>query len=269
MCWPRSCCCRCPGPSSLPWPPALSFGRNPRRHAQPQTPLWSPWSIINAPPPDPVIPQSTWGKNRQVRFNDPDPQPLIETPPAPCAPMVPFMPPMAYSPQQAQLSPELCSPRGTHPYLDWDITQFPSSAQRYTSPHSRAPAPLDGSATFPPTHILTISWADNPILLNWEQQWGPIFARGQGLHSVTVEHALDAIYQYFNQPLTPADHDMASQHAWGVISESYHQRLPRSPNLRAYDVHRGALRLDVLNGATKFSGLQCVGRDHFRLMLTA
>ncbi|KAJ7732365.1 hypothetical protein DFH07DRAFT_929079 [Mycena maculata] len=279
MCWPRVFCCRCPGPSSFPGPPALRFGKYPRRPARPPASfIWTPPpnlrfnNNINAQPPDPVIPRTPWDKRRRVRFAD-DPPVLIEAPPSPCETMVSFTPPMMMTPPamcpHAHVSPELCSPRGSHPYLDWDITQFPSSARLFTSTHSHTAATLDGPATFPPTHLLTLSFADNPAHLHWECQWGPIFVRAQGLRSITVEDVLDAIYQYFNQPLGPADFATVSPPAWNLISDSYYQRLPRSPNLRAYDVRRGALRLDVLNGATKFSGLQPVGRDYFRLMLSA
>ncbi|KAJ7654331.1 hypothetical protein B0H17DRAFT_386349 [Mycena rosella] len=270
MCWPRSFCCRCPGSSSFPWPASLTFGRTPRRLPLPQPTLLSPWPcnpLPMTPPPPQFIPQTRWDS-----FDEPPP--FIGMTPAPCAPMTPFLPPILPSPQawpqpQINLSPELCSPRGTHPYLEWDITQFPSSAQLCTTPYSRKPAPLDGGATFPPTHLLTLSFADNPVTQVWEQQWGPIFARGQGAHALTVEDVLDAVYRYFNTPLTPEDRELVSPHAWGLICDAYYARLPRSPNMRAYDARRGALRLDVLTGTRKFSGLQCVGRDHFRLTLTA
>ncbi|KAJ7107009.1 hypothetical protein C8R44DRAFT_987154 [Mycena epipterygia] len=274
MCWPRPICCRCPGPSALPWPPSLRFGRFPRRPALPAA-AWNPWPYIpqdNSPPPPiiPLIPSRRPLKNRDVRVrfedDDDDARPgLVDFPLAPCPPMVPSPPAWP----QFNLSPELCSPRGSYPYLDWDITQFPSSAQRCTSRYSRSAAPLDASATFPPTHFLSLSYADNPVLLHCERMWGPIFVRGEGLHSITIERVLNAIYQYFNQPLSAADRATMSSHAWGLVSDAYYQRLPRSPNMQAFDASRGALRLDVLNGATKFAGLQCVGRDYFRLMLAA
>ncbi|KAJ6522271.1 hypothetical protein B0H19DRAFT_1386703 [Mycena capillaripes] len=281
MCWPRSFCCRCPGPSPLPWPPSLTFGRSPRR-PQPIFPwgLW-PWTpFINSPPlppPPPPPPAPVIPRRRRVRFNNDGPPALVQAPPMidphmTGPPMIcppPFM--MTPSPQASaqQLNPDLCSLRGTFPYLDWDVTQFPSSALRCISEHSRDVPAFDSPAIFPPTQLITLSYADTPVLLRWENQWGPIFARGQGLHPVTLENVLDAIYQYFNQPLSPADRAMISEPAWCLISDAYYRRLPRSPNLRAYDVHRGALRVDVLNGVTKFSGLQCVGRNFLRLMLSA
>ncbi|KAJ7082666.1 hypothetical protein B0H15DRAFT_852300 [Mycena belliarum] len=304
MCWPRVCC-RCPGRSALPWPPSLTFGRTPRRPPLPQLvfPAWNPgfqpvFSPPNAgflppppsspaPPMSPVIPRSRWDQRRQVRFNDPPP--LVDGPssrprsgspflrPIGRAPMSPFLAPapIPFAPgpsfpqfPQFHLSPELCSPRGAHPYLDWDITHFPSSAQLCAAPNTRRPAPLDGAATFPPTRLLTLSFADSPVLHHWEQGWGPIVARAQGAHMLTVEDVLDAVYRYFNTPLTPSDRASVSQHAWGVISDAYYARLPRSPNMHAFDASRGALRLDVLGGATKFSGLRVMTRDHVHLVLS-
>ncbi|KAJ6611938.1 hypothetical protein B0H10DRAFT_2054639 [Mycena sp. CBHHK59/15] len=280
MCWTRSLCCRCP--ASFPWPQSLAFGRSPRRRrprAQLNIPC-NPWPgyqpLNHVPPPhirDPHPPPA-WATPRHVHFHQSPPPVYVANPPTPVVPMVPFIPAFPSPPQQwvvpqhQCVSPDLCSPRGVFPHLDWDITRFPSSAERCTSPHSKTKATLDGAATFPPTNLITLSFADNPVLGHWERQWGPIFARGQGLHPVTVENVLDAVYQYFNQPLSPADFATTSTHAWGLISDSYRRRLPRSPNLRAVDERRGALRLDVLNGATKFSGLQCIGRDYFQLNLT-
>ncbi|KAJ7027401.1 hypothetical protein C8F04DRAFT_1122385 [Mycena alexandri] len=273
MCWPRSLCCRCPRASCFPWPPSLTFGRAPQRPpiAQAAFPSW--WVPPHPTPPSaPVIPPLSPPRDslRRVRFDDGNvPPPVLE---GPSVNTSPFLTPTAIAcpPAWSHLSPELCSPRGAYPYLDWDITRFPSTAQRCTSPHShQTPISFDSPATFPPTQLITISYADTPTLMQWEAQWGPIFARSQGIHPVTVENVLDAVYQYFNQPLSHADRAALSTPAWNMVSDAYYQRLPRSPNLKAYDVSRGALRLDVLNGATKFSGLQLVGRDYLSLMLSA
>ncbi|KAJ7108944.1 hypothetical protein C8R43DRAFT_1079952 [Mycena crocata] len=306
MCWPRSFCCRCPGPSSLPWPPSLAFGRIPRRlSAAPQAPQigptlsWPQWTPINPPtlswPPwsftaqTPTLPQMSFtpprsprkklqqSKRKPVRRKQVGfvlPPKSIQSPQPPCAPM--FMQSPQAWPPPAYLSPELCSPRGAYPYLDWDITHFPSAAKRRTSKYSHTPAVLDGSATFPPTRLLTISFgADNPILMGWQDQWGPIVARAQGAApGVTVEDVLDAIYKYFNTPLTSADSALMTPMFWNVISDTYYARLKRSPNMKAYDMRRGPLRVDVSGGATtfsvptKFSGLQQVGRDWLQLALS-
>ncbi|KAJ7183724.1 hypothetical protein C8R46DRAFT_1308669, partial [Mycena filopes] len=180
-----------------------------------------------------------------------------------------FSPTPSAGPAWSHLNPEFCSPRGAFPFLDWDFTRFPSTATRRTSPHSQqTPLSLDSPAVYPPARMLTISYADTPVLQHWEARWGPIFSREQGDYPVTVENVLEAIYQYFNQPLSHADRAALSGPAWRCVSDAYYQRLGCSPHLQAYDVSRGALRLDVLGGATKFSGLELVGRDYLRLMLT-
>ncbi|KAF8188906.1 hypothetical protein K438DRAFT_1833495 [Mycena galopus ATCC 62051] len=286
MCWPRNFCCRCSRSSS--WvvrPPYLTFGRTPRRPEVPQAlfpafPSWTPPTnfLPPLPAPPPFIPTRRPG--RRVRFVDDDPPPLV---PAPCVP-APFMLPspapcmstpcmmMAQSPPcwHQQLHPELCSPRGCPPFLTWDITQFASSARLQESAFSPAvnlPA-FTSPAIHPSAQLLTISYADTPVLLQWERLWGPIFARAQGMaRCVTLEDVLDAIHAYFAQPLTPADRACMGAHTWGVVSDAYYRRLPKSPNLRAYDVSRGPLRVDVLNGATKFGGMVGAGHAHLRLML--
>ncbi|KAF7368560.1 hypothetical protein MVEN_00179300 [Mycena venus] len=301
MCWPRSFCCRCPAPSSFAWSPSMTFGRTPRRPALAQTSFpWRGWlfaaqnystpppPVNNTPPPNPVIP-----RRRRVQFGRDNPPPFIPPslpvipplgpwpPPPIAAHPLPLIfapsppPPTPFWPQQQQMiNPELRSPRGTFPYLDWDLTQFASSARLRTSgsprSHPHDPPAFDSPAIFPHTQLIAISYADTPVLLQWETRWGPIFARGQGTHPVTIENVLDAIYQYFSTPLGPADRAAMSAHAWGLVSDAYYRRLDagRSPNLRAYDVARGACRVDILGGATKFGGLQCVGQNYLRLVLS-
>jgi hypothetical protein len=173
------------------------------------------------------------------------------------------------------IHPELCAPRGVHPFLDWDLIQFPSTAQLRSAAHaSPAAAALDSPALHPPAALLTLSYADTPLLAAYEARWGPIVARAQGAHALTVGDVLDAIHAYFAVPLSPADRAELSAHAWGVVSDAYRRRVGggaggRSPNLRAYDERRGAVRADVLNGATKFAGVLPRGRGYVQLMLSA
>ncbi|KAJ7894175.1 hypothetical protein B0H14DRAFT_801459 [Mycena olivaceomarginata] len=297
MCWPRAFCCRCPRPSSFPWPPSLTFGRTPRRPQLPQA-SFSPWSPSPAhPPPQNLVP---WHPNistgppprdtfpvigppprqRRVQFVDDDLPPLAPALPLPqaqswlAAHAAPILLP---SPQAwpTMIHPELCAPRGVHPFLDWDLIQFPSTAQLRSAAHaSPAAAALDSPALHPPAALLTLSYADTPLLAAYEARWGPIVARAQGAHALTVGDVLDAIHAYFAVPLSPADRAELSAHAWGVVSDAYRRRVGggaggRSPNLRAYDERRGAVRADVLNGATKFAGVLPRGRGYVQLMLSA
>ncbi|KAJ7646117.1 hypothetical protein DFH06DRAFT_1211126 [Mycena polygramma] len=276
MCWPRSFCCRCPGPSSFAWPPSLTFGRSPRRPDPPQPVFrWGswPWAPVNspvpvAPPQPPVI--SPRRKKRPLHFRSPPPPPLVQGPP----PLLALPPPqytIPFVPQTGppHLNPDLCSPYGPVPILEWDLTRFPSTARRRVSPHS---PDLTALALFPPTPLLTISYASTPILLHWENKWGPIFARAQGAApGVTVGDVLDAIFVYFNTPLTNTDRRAMSLAAWGVVSDAFRRRIDArdGPHTRAYNEQRGPLRVDVLDRATGFAGLECVGHGYLRMMLCA
>ncbi|KAK7042051.1 hypothetical protein R3P38DRAFT_2888274 [Favolaschia claudopus] len=168
------------------------------------------------------------------------------------------------------LNPELFHARP--PPLCWDISQFPSTARHLTFTGHPKPAKVEPRfeepATYPPTHLLIISFPPTSPLLPWASLWGPIVARGLGNTPVTVDLALTAIYTYFNTPLTRVDRGVVSDHTWGVISATFRRRLGHSPNLRAVDERRGALRVDVLDRYTKFCGLQPLGQHFYQLMLS-
>ncbi|KAF7343683.1 hypothetical protein MSAN_01948200 [Mycena sanguinolenta] len=252
-------CCRSTKSSSYSLrPPFLWFGKNPRRPVPPQATMW-PWT------PHPNLPISNRVMPPPSPFADDGLPPLV-----PCPPPPPFGQPIPMQPPvwSSELNPELSTPRGTHPFIDWDITQFPSSARLHESSDSQTDPTFTSPAIFPPTELITISYGDTPILSFWENRWGPIFALGQGGHPVTLEDVLNAIYRYFDQPLTTEDQAMMSNHTWGVVCDAYHRRCDRPPNLRAYNVTRGPLRVDVLNGATKFSGLEMVIHAYLRLFLS-
>ncbi|KAK7045242.1 hypothetical protein R3P38DRAFT_2883179 [Favolaschia claudopus] len=175
-----------------------------------------------------------------------------------------------WSPTNQQLfppyiNPDLQNPRGFIPYLDWDLRTFSSSARRIL-PGGSVPADLDGPATYPPTHLLTVTFSsNNPMLTQLQTLWGPIVVHGLGHTPITVENVLRAIYLYFNRPLTHVDRMYFSDHTWGVISAAYRRRVPFSPDLPAVAAKRGALRVDVLDYLTKFGGLQSVGHNHLHL----
>ncbi|KAJ6450429.1 hypothetical protein C8R47DRAFT_1171059 [Mycena vitilis] len=275
MCWPRSFCCRCPGPSSFAWPPSLTFGRSPRRPDPPQPAFrWGPWpwAPVNsppsvAPPQPPVIPPRR--KKRPLLFRSSPPPPLVQCPPPLLALPAPY--PIPFGPQSGppQLNPDLCSAYGPVPVLQWDLTRFPSTARRRVSPHS---PDLTALALFPPAPIITISYASTPILQHWENRWGPIFARAQGASpGVTVGDVFDAIFVYFNTPLTNTDRTAMSLAAWGVVCDAFRRRVDArdGPHTRAYNEQRGPLRVDVLDRATGFAGLECVGHGYLRMTLCA
>ncbi|KAJ6492214.1 hypothetical protein C8R45DRAFT_867654 [Mycena sanguinolenta] len=293
MCWPRNFCCRCP----KQWPlrsPFLTFGRTPRRSPfpQPSPASWwtppahniQPFPVI--PPPDtrpvipPLDPRPVIPRRRRVQFigHDDDDWPPVIT----AAPFIPppFIPPPVAVPQfpmvlQQSLNPQLVNPRGCYPFLDWDLTHFSSTARvrqvpTISTPGGQEPAFAE-PATWPHTNLVTITFADEPMLQTCESRWGPIVARGQGVHPVRLEDVLDAIYRYFAQPLTPPERASMTWHTWTAVSDAYRRRLalPGSPNLRAYDMEHGLLRSDVLQGVTKFCGLVPIAHGYFRLMLSS
>ncbi|KAF7358729.1 hypothetical protein MSAN_01211900 [Mycena sanguinolenta] len=194
MCRPRNFYCRCPKSWPLR-PPFLTFGRTPRRSSLTQlTPSWwtPPSSDISfVPRPNPVIPpldtRPVIPRRRRVQFIDHDEDddddwrwpPVMQTPP-------PFIPPPVVMPQfpMESLNLQLSNPRGSYPFLDWDLTHFSSTARirhvpTISTPGGEAPAFAE-PATWPHADLITISFADTPMLMDCESRWGPIVVRGQG-----------------------------------------------------------------------------------------
>ncbi|KAJ7642600.1 hypothetical protein DFH06DRAFT_1427208 [Mycena polygramma] len=242
-------------------PPPLVEGTSPRKHRlRSHSPSLPP--LVDAPSP----------QKRKHRSRTPPPPMLVEIPPPPPAPQL-FAPPAVWPPPYTlspftgypHIHPDLCTAR-----LAWDLTRFPSTSHRPT-PYTRArTAPdLAAPALFPPTSLLTISYTATPILAHWEHTWGPVFARAQGHPAapLTVGDVLDAVFRYFNQPMTDADRALLTDGAWGAVSEACRRRISAhgSPHTPAYNARRGVLRVDVLERMTGFAGVECVGRDWVRM----
>ncbi|KAF8148348.1 hypothetical protein K438DRAFT_1989257 [Mycena galopus ATCC 62051] len=206
-------------------------------------PAFSSWGALtnilaSFPASNPVIPRYPSGR-RRVGFVDDGLPSLVEARPKPFA-RPPMMSPCpeVWQPQHWTsqiLNPELRSPLDCYPRLDWDLTQPASSAQLYDSPPPHTAPDFSGPAIWPPTPLLTISYANTPDLFQWENTWGPIFvcarARGWGLHAiVTLEDVLDAIYVYFNTSLSVCDQAAMSDRAWRHLCDAYHHQFRRARN---------------------------------------
>ncbi|KAF7327175.1 hypothetical protein MKEN_00294600 [Mycena kentingensis (nom. inval.)] len=161
----------------------------------------------------------------------------------------------------AALHPYLSNQPGTSPYIDWDISTFPTSARLSTrtpvlayqnvplDPYTHAPAVLGAN----PPHI-DVYFGDTPELGECEAVWGPIRARSLDSvrpgEPITIADVLDAVYEYFHEPLRGGDMIMAMKRP--RVMRVAQPRLGRRPQ------EDDILRCDVLKelGMTRFGGLQ-------------
>ncbi|KAF9464781.1 hypothetical protein BDZ94DRAFT_1255874 [Collybia nuda] len=158
---------------------------------------------------------------------------------------------------QTVIHRDLANPQGTYPCLNWDISQLPSSSKQkedaWTS--RRAPSFNDGALS-PGCNNIQINFNHptfNPLLGGF----GPIMVYPTGNSSeITVENVMDAIYVFFQQPLTCFDWKRISVLEQKQVSESYRKRISRTHHLSGYEQARGLLRIDTLKGCTCFAGLQ-------------
>lgn len=88
------------------------------------------------------------------------------------------------------------------------------------------------------------------------QRWGPIMVEKS---KITVLDIMDAIYAYFQQPLTRADFRLlkrANPENMSTITYTAHQRAWEGGGLYGVNVKEGFLRADVLGGHRRWMGMR-------------
>nr|GAT48369.1 predicted protein [Mycena chlorophos] len=127
------------------------------------------------------------------------------------------------------------NPHLSDAYLRWNITNFPSTA---TLHGTSASAALGEQATYPPTTQLTITFASDPRLAQWQQLWGPIRVRARGAYArfITVEDVLTAIHSYFRVPNTSMSRAYFRAGEWEAASEMFYRRVADARRGRAVDL---------------------------------
>ncbi|KZP14176.1 hypothetical protein FIBSPDRAFT_687660, partial [Athelia psychrophila] len=105
-----------------------------------------------------------------------------------------------------------------------------------------------------PTSNVMIIVMDNPVA---DRLWGQIEVEDS--HGVSIWHALNAIYEYFSEPITREDLDYLqrldpSNHA--LILEAARNRVNAQPgSTPASFGSRGLKRVDILGDKRNFWGL--------------
>lgn len=173
-----------------------------------------------------------------------------------CAPQMP-LPNTPQAQSVGNLHPVLNNAPNVYPFLYWDIQHLPSSAQRYQAPGVPSVPPFEELAFHPGMRKMTVSF-NHPIIARLMARWGPIevYQPGMATDGIKFEHVMEAIYAYFHTPLHPREVQSLSFQDRERISQSFNRRVYGAQDLPLPTSARGPLRIDILDGCTRFAGLR-------------
>ncbi|KAH7920770.1 hypothetical protein BV22DRAFT_1107536 [Leucogyrophana mollusca] len=142
----------------------------------------------------------------------------------------------------------------TLPQITWDITQHPSAAKRLTGSHVSVDAStvFKELATLPGVKRLQIV-CDTGHMSNL---WGPINVERSS--KVKIRDVLDAIYEFFQSPLTGPEVSYLESLSRGNrehMEQAFRRRCRESPGLPGFEWRQGLRRVDCLGDKTSFWGL--------------
>lgn len=147
-------------------------------------------------------------------------------------------------------------PSDEQPKVKWDIAKSPHHAEWLEYGPNSMQAMFDEDATVPTSSGIVLVM-DNPVA---NCLWGEIELK-HAHGSVSIWHVLNAIYEYFSEPITREDLDYlqrldSSNHA--LILEAARSRLNAQPGSSpAFFGSRGMKRVDILGDKKNFWGLRC------------
>ena len=144
----------------------------------------------------------------------------------------------------------------TIPILQWDILHRAEQARIYTGRQIIVSADLDAQPVFPDVSEIYIS-SDHQLLASWMESWGPIMVEKP---RVTIRDILDAIYEYFQTPITRRDFQRINESPYNAarLTMSAHKRARDSYELYSVGLASGFKRVDVMGSHRRFQGLRPV-----------
>ncbi|KAF7967802.1 hypothetical protein HWV62_15062 [Athelia sp. TMB] len=151
-------------------------------------------------------------------------------------------------------------PSDEQPNVKWDIAKSPHHAEWLDCGPNSLQAMFDEDATIPMVKSVWMA-IDNPITT---ERWGNIEVKNDQ-DAISVWDILNAIYEYFNEPITRRDLDYlqrldSSNHA--MILEAARARVNGQPgSTPAFLGTRGMKRVDALGDMRKFWGMWVVTED--------
>lgn len=129
-------------------------------------------------------------------------------------------------------------------------------ARVFTGRQLVIPANLKDEASYPSVNKIMIT-TDNPILSAWMEHWDPIVIEKA---KITIRDILDAIYEYFQQPLTRDEYRLfeASPENMCALVDAAHKRANDAYELYRSGLAGGFKRIDTMGGHRRFAGLRPV-----------
>ncbi|KAJ7672079.1 hypothetical protein B0H17DRAFT_1141242 [Mycena rosella] len=217
------------------------------------SPLNLPWNYHHLPAvSSSALPQSPWGTSSHSPShgwgNSWYPQQSFSTPPSPFStPQLPWATPLP--PVQPWYSPMLAHP-GNSPYQPmpkWDISTPPATAFPLHALHGGNHG-LNLTAAAPETIEKIRIYIETPVISYWTKQWGYATAYKRGGRGITLQDILEAIYNYFQEPLAV---DVLPLQYQSMLTAAYTERVAK-----AGGAYGGLARVDVLNGFRFLSGMR-------------
>jgi len=141
----------------------------------------------------------------------------------------------------------------TIPIMQWDVLHRAEQARVYTGRQLLVPVELEEEAFVPSVEKVVIC-SNHPTLSFWMNIWGPIVIEKD---QITICDILDAIFLYFQQPLTSEDCRRIRQYPEikDRLDYSLQQRVRDTFELRDVAIESGYKRVDILGGHRRFQGL--------------
>jgi hypothetical protein len=142
------------------------------------------------------------------------------------------------------------------PILQWDILHRAEQARIYTGRQVIVSADLGAQAVLPNVSKIYIS-SDRYPLAPWIESWGPIMVEKP---KVTIRDILDAIYEYFQKPLTRREFRRINELPSNAVrlATSAQKRASAAHELYSVGVESGFRRVDVMGSHRRFQGLRLV-----------
>ncbi|KAF9234745.1 hypothetical protein BU15DRAFT_52219, partial [Melanogaster broomeanus] len=154
------------------------------------------------------------------------------------------------------LSPHLIpNPINAHlPQINWDVTKSPATATRLTPNHVNVglESILGQAITYPEAKKVFVMCDVGHM----SALWHPI--RINQTRKVTIRDLFDAIYQYFQTPLTHPEVEYIrglDRNNYHVLEDAYRRRCRESTSLPGWEARQGLRRVDCLGDRKHWWGV--------------
>lgn len=140
------------------------------------------------------------------------------------------------------------------PTLQWDILHRAEQARVLTGRQVLIPAKLNIQAVLPNVSKIYIA-SDHSALSAWMEDWGPIMVEKA---TITIRDILDAIYEYFQKPLTEREFQRITSVPNNLtkLTISAHKRVKDAYDLNVFTMASGFKRVDAMGGHRRFQGVR-------------